>query len=175
VSAVVFAVLVSGAGALGANADPIVDCNQNVDLTRQIKGCTDFIRSGKGLEGNLTIAYMNRGIAYGLKGQQAKALADFNTAVELSPDEAVPYYNRGNALFDLKRYPLAIADYTKAAEIDPDFALAYFNRGIAYEKVGDRENSRQDYLMVLQIDPESEAAKARLSRLEQPAGNKAKP
>jgi tetratricopeptide (TPR) repeat protein len=156
------------AGAVAAAADPIADCNQTDNLDRQIAGCTAFIRSGKGLGGNLAIAYTNRGIAFGAKGKLKQSLADLTEAVRLSPDESVTFYNRGNAYYDLGRYQEAVADYTKALEIEQDFALALFNRGIAYELVGDKAKSMDDYRAVLAIDPDAEAARARLSKLEQP-------
>lgn len=166
--ALVVASVLGTVGAVAAAADPIADCNQTSNLERQIAGCTAFIRSGKGLGGNLAIAYTNRGIAYGAKGRYKQSLSDLNEAVRLSPDESVTYYNRGNAYYDLGRYKDAIIDYSKALEFEQDFALALFNRGIAYELLGQTDKSMDDYRAVLAIDPDAEAARARLTKLEQP-------
>ena len=40
-------------------------------------------------------AYLNRGVAYGHKGQYDKAISEFTKAIEINPRDAEAYYNRG--------------------------------------------------------------------------------
>jgi tetratricopeptide (TPR) repeat protein len=77
-------------------------------------------------------AYYNRGLAYYNQQKYAQAIADYNKAIELDPNDADAYYNRGIAYADQQEYAQAIADYNKAIELDPKYAYAYYNRGIAY-------------------------------------------
>ena len=42
-------------------------------------------------------AHYNRGLAHGLKGQYAKAIAAFTRAIKLDPKDAAAYSNRGAA------------------------------------------------------------------------------
>ena len=76
--------------------------------------------------------YIDRGIAYGEKGQYDQAIADFNKALEIDSKSASAYYNRGIAYLNKGQFDWAIADFNKALEIDPKSASAYYNRGICY-------------------------------------------
>ena len=58
----------------------------------------------------------NRGIAFLKKGDHDKALADFNKAIELDPNNALAYSNRGKALSKKGNDDKALADYNKAIE-----------------------------------------------------------
>lgn len=145
--------------------DAVESCNQFEDRNRQIRGCTEYIRSGKALGPNLAVAYTNRGIAYASAGDYKRALADFNEAVRLAPDSPFPYYNRGNLYYDRQDYARALADYDAAIERGPELALAYYNRGLTHQKLGHREKSIEDYQKALSLDPGSQAAKERLHKL----------
>ena len=52
------------------------------------------------------------------------AIADFNQAIKLNPEDADAYYNRGLARFDLEDYQGAIADFTQAIQLNPDYVGA---------------------------------------------------
>ena len=64
-------------------------------------------------------------------GDTQGAIADYNKAIAINPQNANSYNNRGIAKSNLKDYQGAIADYNKAIEIDPQLAVAYNNRGLA--------------------------------------------
>ena len=55
-------------------------------------------------------------------GQHFAAIADYDIAIRLNPDDADAYYNRGNAKDHLGQYFAAIADYDIAIRLDPDDA-----------------------------------------------------
>lgn len=164
---VVLLFLVSSIGAVASAVadDAIASCNQFEDRKRQIRGCTEYIRSGKALGPNLAVAYTNRGIAYASAGDHKRALADFDEAIRLAPDSPFPYYNRGNAYYDRQDFERALADYNAAIERGPELALAYYNRGLAHQKLGHREKSIEDYQKALSLDPGSQAAKKQLHKL----------
>lgn len=69
--------------------------------------------------------YLNRGNAYGKKGDHDRALADFDKAVQLNPDYAEAYYNRAVAYFYKGDYEKARENVRKAEALgykaDPDF------------------------------------------------------
>jgi len=46
-----------------------------------------------------------------------EALAFFDKAIEIKPDDHYAWYHRGNALYQLSRYDEALASYDKAIEI----------------------------------------------------------
>ncbi len=60
------------------------------------------------------------------------ALADYNEAIRLDPNEASVYNSRGVAWRAKQEYDKAIADYSEAIRLDPTYALAYCNRGFAW-------------------------------------------
>ena len=64
------------------------------------------------------------------------AVADYDEAIRLKPDDTEAYLNRGIAKAALGRYDDAIADYDEAIHLKPDLAAAYYNRGIAKDKLG---------------------------------------
>ena len=51
-------------------------------------------------------------------GKLDEAIADYDKAIRLDPDDARTYYNRGNANISLGRYNLAISDYDEAIQLN---------------------------------------------------------
>ena len=59
-------------------------------------------------------AYYARGLAKAGLGQHSAAIADFDAAIRLKPDDAEAYYNRGLAKQKLGQHFAAISDYDTA-------------------------------------------------------------
>lgn len=72
-------------------------------------------------------AYNNRGAANYALGQHQAAIADYNEALRLQPDDADAYSNRGNAKTALGQHEAAIADYAEALRLQPDHVKAHYN------------------------------------------------
>jgi uncharacterized membrane protein YhaH (DUF805 family)/regulator of sirC expression with transglutaminase-like and TPR domain len=87
-----------------------------------------------------------------------KAIADYNSAIELAPDSADTYYNRGDAYDEIGEYGKAIADYSKAIELDPNHASAYYNRGCAYGELGAYDKAIADYSKAIELNPKDSLA-----------------
>ena len=160
----VCAVLWLGAGL--AHAGPAEDCNQLRNLDLQLRGCTAYIRLGKGSSENLATAYLNRANINAQRTKYERAFADYSAALALDPSNPLIPYNRGNAYFDRRQYERAIADFSRAIELDGSFALAYFNRGLAQEQLGDTAAAAEDYRHALALDPTSAKAQRHLERLQ---------
>jgi tetratricopeptide (TPR) repeat protein len=90
------------------------------------------------------MAYNNRGVLYKDQQKYELALADYNKAIELNPNDAKAYYNRGNLYSDQQKYELALADYNKAIELNPNYAEAYANRGLLYAELKQTEKAKID-------------------------------
>jgi len=148
-----------------AHAGAAEDCNQVRDHDRQLRGCTAYIRLGKGAPENLATAYLNRANVYAQRAKYNRAFTDYEAALALDPGNPLIPYNRGNAYLDTRQYERAIADFSKAIDLDERFALAYFNRGLAREGLGDTA-AAEDYRRVLGIDPADTKARKRLERLQ---------
>jgi tetratricopeptide (TPR) repeat protein len=79
------------------------------------------------------------------KSDNQGAIADYNEAIRLNPNDAVAYYNRGNAKSDLGDNQGAIADYNEAIRLNPNDAEAYYNRGVVKSDLGDNQGAIADY------------------------------
>ena len=99
------------------------------------------------------VAYNNRGVAYGAKGDHDYAIQNYDKAIALKPDDAEAYYNRGVTYGEKDEQARAIQDYDKAIALKPDYAEAYTNRGIAYGKKGDHARAIQDYDKTIARNP----------------------
>jgi len=156
----------AGFGASLAHAGPAEDCNQLRDSDLQLRGCTAYIRLGKGSPENLATAYLNRANVYAQRTKYELAFADYGAALALDPSNPLIPYNRGNAYFDRRQFERAIGDFSRAIELDQSFALAYFNRGLAQERLGDNAAAAQDYRHAVALDPTAVKAQRRLERLQ---------
>jgi lipoprotein NlpI len=130
-------------------------CTGNADIPWdvQIIGCTNAIQSGKYVGKNLTGAYLNRGLAYDAEGDYDHALADYDQAIRLDPNNATAYNNRGNAYQKMDYNERAIADYNEAIRLDPKYAAAYNDRGHAYQKKSNNDRAMADYNEAIRLDP----------------------
>ena len=62
---------------------------------------------------------VERGKAYLNKGDDDRAIADYDTAISLDPNCAEAYGRRGDAHFNKREYDRAVADYDAALRRDP--------------------------------------------------------
>ena len=89
-------------------------------------------------------------------GAPHDAIADFNQAIQINPNDARTYNNRGIAKAQLSDYHAAIDDFNQAIQINPQLAKAYYNRGNAKLQIGDKEGARADFLEARRLDPKIE-------------------
>ena len=129
------------------------DC-MSTDSDHRIIGCTALMKMAARLKpSGLAVVYDNRGSAYYSKGQNDRAIADDNKALQLNPAYPVAYGNRGIAYEAKGEHDRAIADFDKAVALKPDFALAYMNRGIALEAKGEHDRAIGDHTKAIQLQP----------------------
>ena len=69
-------------------------------------------------------------------GRYAEAIADYNVALQLDPQNTLYLVNRGLAKSDLGHYAEAIADYNATLQLDPHHIQALINRGLAKFDLG---------------------------------------
>jgi tetratricopeptide (TPR) repeat protein len=120
-----------------------------------IDGCTAVIKTGEQVLRRLAAAYNNRGVAYRLKANYAKAIDDFNEAIRLEPKNANAFNNRGVAYRNMGDLDRAVADYDQAILIKPDYFAAFYNRGLALADKHEYAKSVADFTAVLQVDPKN--------------------
>lgn len=107
-----------------------------------------------------------RGIKLLDQGNIDGAIAEYDNALSLKPDETLARYHRGYARRLRGDFDHAIDDFTAAIRNDPVFAEAIFNRGLAYRAKGERKMARADFEAVALTDTlAGEFATAQLRRM----------
>jgi tetratricopeptide (TPR) repeat protein len=65
------------------------------------------------------------------EGRYEEAIAAYDRALDLQPDNATVWHNRGSALFQLQRYQETVESCDRAVQLRPDYARAWTHRGLA--------------------------------------------
>ena len=91
-------------------------------------------------------------------GDHKDAIADYDRAIELNPQDAIAYNSRGTAKDNMGNYEDAIADYDRAIEFDPKYAMAYGNRGNTKSKLGNYEDAVVDINRAIELNPQDATA-----------------
>lgn len=99
--------------------------------------------------------FIYRGSIYGLQGKYADALAAFNHAIELNPQDSVAHHQRGN-VYSLqgKHDDEALADFNRAIAFDPENSSAYRSRGVFHNTRGNYAEALADFNRAIALDPE---------------------
>lgn len=104
----------------------------------------------------------NRGNAYWSKGEDEKAMRDYEQAIRFNPRNAGAYVNRGVVLSKRGENEGAIKDYNEALRLEPKLADALYNRALSFEEEGETERALQDLTAAIAL--KSDFALAYLNR-----------
>lgn len=108
---------------------------------------------------NRHIVLAKLGEAYETAGRYEEAVAAYQKALELKPEEATYNNNMGNALAKLGKIPEAMAAYEKSAALDPgNAANAWRNAGIVLYNANRMKEAIEPLRKALEIDPKSAQA-----------------
>jgi tetratricopeptide (TPR) repeat protein len=110
----------SAAGGLGRAGRQLADGVRLVWQGR-LDPAIDAFDSAIGAKPDLSIAYVNRGLAYQAKGDLRRALADFDRVVAREPGNARGYYYRSLLRRAQGNEKRAEADARRAVELDPRY------------------------------------------------------
>ena len=139
-------------GAFGKSTSSISDMINA--LTRDVKIFLE--REGLLTQDNTgsAVRHLRRGYAYFEKNRLRDALAEFDHAVEIDPDNADAYYWRARVLTKAGRYDQAVEDLIKAVDLNPRFAAAYDTMGWLYlqQRQWDKGIAALDRSIVLKPD-----------------------
>ena len=98
-------------------------------------------------------AYNDRGLLYQELHDLARALADFNRALDLNPKTPIVLNNRGNNYDLAGERKRALADYGRALDIDPAYANAHLNRAKTYFDMGNMTAALRDLDLTIELQP----------------------
>ena len=80
-------------------------------------------------------------------------MADYDTALDLEPNNFLGHYNRGLLRAQVGDDNRGIEDFDFVLNLEPDNMLARFNRGLLREKTGDLRGAISDYTRVINEFP----------------------
>jgi tetratricopeptide (TPR) repeat protein len=109
-----------------------------------------------------SVAHNNMGLALAKKGDADGAIAQFNQALAIQPDDGEVHYNMGVVLLAKGDVEDAIAQYERALEIAPDSAEFHNNLGTALFAKGDVEDAIAQFQESLKIQPDHADARYNL-------------
>ena len=89
------------------------------------------------------------------KGNWARALDEIETAVKLSPDNALVQRNRGYVLDNQGRHKEAVSAFARAAELAPKLGYIYTTAGNGYLALGEYDNAITQYEKTVEATPDS--------------------
>jgi len=102
--------------------------------------------------------YTKRGLVSLSKGDYDRAIADYDKAIELNPQDAAAYGVRALVYIIKGDHDHAITDYDKAIKLNPTDAAAYRKRGLAYGFKGDYDRVIADCDKAIELNPQDAAA-----------------
>ncbi|MFN2508557.1 MAG: tetratricopeptide repeat protein [Chthoniobacterales bacterium] len=97
-------------------------------------------------------ACQNRGNAYRQKGDDERALRDYDQAIRFNPANAGAYVNRGVIYGHRGDDEAAIMDYTEAIRLDPKMHQAFHNRALAYRDQDKLDLAERDLTEAIRLD-----------------------
>ncbi|MBU1720911.1 MAG: tetratricopeptide repeat protein [Bacteroidetes bacterium] len=103
------------------------------------------------------MGYKGRGATYYKMGMFKEALADFNAAIQLRPDEVELYKHRGIIRTNLGDFQGAILDFNLYMMVDSVCKEAYYYRGLAYTGLSEYKIAISDFSRTIALDPENAA------------------
>ena len=129
------------------------DCAAHKDSETKVAACTRIADDKSSAPDLLTLAYRNRGIAYGNKGLHELANFDFNEALKLSPEDRPSLYGRGRSFLHMGRYDRAIADLSRYLQLHPQNDKAFNERGLAYLRKNELDLALADFDSAIKLNP----------------------
>lgn len=79
------------------------------------------------------------------------AVARYNEALKLNPNNVSAYNNRGVCYRQLNDYRKAFTDFEIAIELNPKYANAYYNRGLCYQLLGSNAQAQADFAQAIKL------------------------
>jgi tetratricopeptide (TPR) repeat protein len=140
---------------------PVKDCG-NLNGDAAIVTCNEAIR----LNPQDAVAYNNRGVLWGNKGDTDRAIADLNEAIRLNPKYDKAYLERCVTWSQKGDRDRAIYDCNEAIRLNPQYALAYYIRAICWEFKNELAQALTDYRNFARLNPNDPDGLRSIQRIE---------
>ena len=145
-----------------AHAEPAADvynnCQHASDTKLKIESCTTIIdRGSQETQAWRAAAFALRGDVYFGDANYTAALADYDQALKLNPNE-VNYFDRGVAHARLGERLLALADLDQAIRMNPRVGQYFRSRGRTWMEHGEPDLAIADLSQAIRLDPQDDSA-----------------
>lgn len=109
--------------------------------------------------------YYYKGIYFSNVNDKAKAIQQFDLAINHDYNFLDAYIEKGGILFDERKFQEAFSVFNRAMTISPKFADAYYWMAKCQEAMGDKREARLNYQRAFGLDRTLTEAKAGADRL----------
>ncbi|MDB6122379.1 MAG: repeat-containing protein YrrB [Pedosphaera sp.] len=99
------------------------------------------------------LAHNNWGLDLAKEGRVQEAIAHYEAALRIKPDQIEARVNLGSALLDSGRLDDAMTHFQEAIKINPQSAVAYYNIGNTLDRQGKPQDAMAYYRKALQFNP----------------------
>jgi tetratricopeptide (TPR) repeat protein len=104
--------------------------------------------------GKVAFVYNNLGVVYQMRGNQARAIAQFREAIRLQPNYAAPRILLGASLLALGQDVEATRELERAVKIQPDEPVAHVQLAHAYKRTGNYAGLVEQYRALHSLQPD---------------------
>jgi tetratricopeptide (TPR) repeat protein len=108
----------------------------------------------------------NLGDVYARQQNYAKAIEEFQKAIEINPNYADAYHNLANTYQQIGQKDAAMANYEKALSINPNLWQSYQNMAAIVFEQGDFPKALENIKRALEIDPQNTQLQENLKFIE---------
>lgn len=127
--------------------------------------CDDALMEERGNARIMAATHVNRGVLRMRRGNIEAAMADFDAATRINPDEPEAYLNRASILLNRDEMSSALSQFDTAITKNTRRpALAYYGRGVANEESGNLRAAYRDYMRASQLAPSWNEPRVELTR-----------
>ena len=130
-----------------------------------LRRCDEAFLDGTMSRRDEVATHVNRGILRLRRNAVPEAIADFDAAIALDPQQPEAYLNKGAALIRQNDPAEALRLFTVALDYDtrrPE--IAHYGRAIANEELGNVRAAYLDYRRASELDPDWDQPRAELRR-----------
>lgn len=132
---------------------------------REIRVCDEAMQDRSLTRYETVATHVNRGILRLRRNQIEEAVADFDSAIALDPEQPEAYLNKGAALIRRQNPQDALPLFTVALEHNTSRpAVAHYGRAVANEALGNLPAAYRDYRRASELAPDWREPRADLAR-----------
>jgi tetratricopeptide (TPR) repeat protein len=136
-------------------------CRATSDFERSVAACTRIIDAPGATKEWIVWAGYNRALAYDAKGENDRALMEYDMVLRHEPGYLLAINGRGLSYFKKKDLPNAKAAFDQVLAFNPEFVDAQYSRGIVNFDMGENDKAIVDYTSAIALNPGHAAAYSR--------------